>query len=245
MVGLLTFILGGLGIPVSILIHFLSALVGLMNQYVALIASFETYIIKGIPFNLVLLLLSIVATISIILWFRKPRFIHLAIALLTIMFFQLALFGSWEFHRSKNEFLILQYPKQTLLAMKKDNLIKLWSNEKEVADNYVIKNYLQANFGKIDTVSSIQNVMKIDQTKLLIIDEKSVFTIPIRPDIVLLTQSPKINLERLITELQPKIIVADGSNFKTLIEQWQKTCAKKNIPFHSTSEKGYYKIELP
>ena len=145
----------------------------------------------------------------------------------------------------KNEFLILQYPKQTLLAMKKDNLIKLWSNEKEVADNYVIKNYLQANFGKIDTVSSIQNVMKIDQTKLLIIDEKSVFTIPIRPDIVLLTQSPKINLERLITELQPKIIVADGSNFKTLIEQWQKTCAKKNIPFHSTSEKGYYKIELP
>ena len=87
--------------------------------------------------------------------------------------------------------------------------------------------------------------MKIDQTKLLIIDEKSVFTIPIRPDIVLLTQSPKINLERLITELQPKIIVADGSNFKTLIEQWQKTCAKKNIPFHSTSEKGYYKIELP
>lgn len=243
--GLLTFILGALGMSISILIHFLSTSVGWMNQYVATIASFEDYIIKGIPFNSALLLSSIIAIICFVLWFKKPKFIHLAIALITLLLFQLMLFGSWEYHRSKNEFLILQYPKQTLLAMKKDNSITLWSNEKEVADNYVIKNYLQANFGKIDSISSIQNVMKINETKLLIIDEKSVFAIPMKPDVILLTQSPKINLERLITDLQPKIIVADGSNFKNLVEHWQKTCVKKNIPFHSTSEKGYFKIELP
>jgi len=243
--GLLTFILGSLGIPVSLLIHFLSTLVGLMNHYVAKIASFEDYIIKGIPFNSSLLLMSIITTISIVLWFKKPKFVHLTIALLTLLLFQLTLIFSWEFHRSANEFLILQYPKQTVLAMKIDNHISLWSNEKEVVENYVIKNYLQANFGEIDTISPVQNVMKINQTKLLIIDDKAIFSLPIKPDVVLLTQSPKLNLERLLTELQPKLIIADGSNFKTLVERWQKTCAEKNIPFHSTYEKGFYKIDLP
>jgi len=243
--GLLTFILGSLGIPVSLLIHFLSTLVGLMNHYVAKIASFEDYIIKGIPFNSSLLLMSIITTISIVLWFKKPKFVHLTIALLTLLLFQLTLIFSWEFHRSTNEFLILQYPKQTVLAMKIDNHISLWSNEKEVVENYVIKNYLQGNFGEIDTISPVQNVMKINQTKLLIIDDKAIFSLPIKPDVVLLTQSPKLNLERLLTELQPKLIIADGSNFKTLVERWQKTCAKKNIPFHSTYEKGFYKIDLP
>lgn len=243
--GLLTFILGILGIPVSLLVQFLSGLVGVMNQYVAKIASFEAYIIKGIPFNFSLLVMSIIITISVVLWIKKPKFISLTIALVALLFFQLTLLFSWEFHRSKNEFIIFQYPKQTLLALKKDNQISLWCNEKVVADNYVIKNYLQANFGKIDRISSLQNVMEINQTKLLIIDDKSIYTLPIKPDLVLLTQSPKINLERLLVELQPKLIVADGSNYKNLIERWRKTCVKKNIPFHSTSEKGYYKIKLP
>jgi competence protein ComEC len=243
--GLLTFILGSLGIPVSLLIHFLSTLVGLMNHYVAKIASFEDYIIKGIPFNSSLLLMSIITTISIVLWFKKPKFVHLTIALLTLLLFQLTVIFSWEFHRSANEFLILQYPKKTVLVMKIDNRISLWSNENEVVENYVIKNYLQGNFGEIDTISPVQNVMKINQTKLLIVDYKAIFSLPIKPDVVLLTQSPKLNLERLLTELQPKLIIADGSNFKTLVERWQKTCAEKNIPFHSTYEKGFYKIDLP
>jgi competence protein ComEC len=243
--GLLTFILGSLGIPVSLLIHFLSTLVGLMNHYVAKIASFEDYIIKGIPFNSSLLLMSIITTISIVLWFKKPKFVHLTIALLTLLLFQLTVIFSWEFHRSANEFLILQYPKKTVLVMKIDNRISLWSNENEVVENYVIKNYLQGNFGEIDTISPVQNVMKINQTKLLIVDDKAIFSLPIKPDVVLLTQSPKLNLERLLTELQPKLIIADGSNFKTLVERWQKTCAEKNIPFHSTYEKGFYKIDLP
>jgi competence protein ComEC len=244
-VGLLSFIIGSLGIPISMLIQLLSSLVGMMNQYVAKIASYEEYIIKGIPFNSSLLFTSIITIIGLTLWLKKPKFIHASIAMIALLFFQLTIIFSLEFHRSKNEFLILQYPKQTLLAMKKDNRISLWSNEKEVADNYVIKNYLQANFGEIDTISSIQNVIQINKTKLLIIDEKCVFSIPIKPDVILLTQSPKINLERLITELQPKLIIADGSNFKNLIEHWQKTCVQKNILFHSTSEKGYYKFELP
>jgi competence protein ComEC len=60
------------------------------------------------------------------------------------------------------------------------------------------------------------------------------------PDIIVLTQSPKINLERLIQISQPKEIVADASNYKTLQKLWKASCEKEKIPFHSTSEKGFY-----
>lgn len=82
---------------------------------------------------------------------------------------------------------------------------------------------------------------------MLVIDEKGIYQLPenTKVDIVLLTQSPKVNLERLIKELNPKLIIADGSNYKNITSSWEQTCLKQKIPFHSTSEKGYYKFKLP
>ncbi|MCB0443424.1 MAG: ComEC family competence protein, partial [Flavobacterium sp.] len=141
-------------------------------------------------------------------------------------------------------FIIFQYPKSTILASKENNSIVLHSNDSLVNSNYVIKNYIQNNFGRIDSVSRLQNVYWVNKTKILVIDEKGIYKLPQKPEIVLLTQSPKINLERLIVELNPQVIIADGSNYKSLITAWKMTCLQKNIPFHSTSEKGYYRIHL-
>jgi competence protein ComEC len=64
----------------------------------------------------------------------------------------------------------------------------------------------------------------------------------INPDILVLTQSPKINLDRFLQTIKPKMIVADASNYKTNIAYWKATCIKKKIPFHATGEKGFYKL---
>ena len=64
----------------------------------------------------------------------------------------------------------------------------------------------------------------------------------IKPDILLLTQSPKINLDRLFQYVQPKMVVADASNYKKVQKYWKATCNKQKIPFHATSEKGFYTL---
>ena len=64
----------------------------------------------------------------------------------------------------------------------------------------------------------------------------------IQPDVLLLTQSTKVNLDRVLQSIKPKIIVADGSNYKTIQKRWKATCTQQKIPFHSTREKGFYKI---
>ena len=63
-----------------------------------------------------------------------------------------------------------------------------------------------------------------------------------KPDVIILTQGTRVNLERLIQVNTPKIIIADNSNSKYKVERWKATCLKEKIPFHSTYEKGLYRI---
>ncbi|PTT13210.1 competence protein ComEC, partial [Flavobacterium sp. HMWF030] len=75
-----------------------------------------------------------------------------------------------------------------------------------------------------------------------IIDSSGIYKNKIQPEILLLTQSPKINLDRLLQNMHPKIIITDASNSNSIVRNWKTTCLKKNIPFHATSEKGFYKL---
>jgi competence protein ComEC len=83
--------------------------------------------------------------------------------------------------------------------------------------------------------------MNIHSKKLLIIDNSGIYkNISYKADFVLLTQSPKINLQRLIEEFNPKMIIADGSNYKSYTLLWEKTSKKNNTKFHSTGEDGAF-----
>ena len=84
--------------------------------------------------------------------------------------------------------------------------------------------------------------MYFNQNKILVIDSLGVFPKSQRPDIIILSQSPKINLERTIQDAKPKMVIADASNYRTDVERWKTTCVKEKIPFHSTVEKGFYSL---
>ena len=78
--------------------------------------------------------------------------------------------------------------------------------------------------------------------KIEIIDSTGIYSNKNSPDVLLLTGSPKVNLARLTQQINPKIIVADGSNYKSYVAHWKATCLKEKIPFHATGEKGFYRL---
>ena len=79
---------------------------------------------------------------------------------------------------------------------------------------------------------------------ILIINEDGFYNFnSIKPTIILLVNSPKINLERMIDIVQPKIIIADASNYKGYVINWERTCRKKKTPFHYTQQKGAFILE--
>lgn len=133
-----------------------------------------------------------------------------------------------------------------MIAERKGETITLYANDsivKIASKNSALASYSMGNFSNLTSKKSLQNLLYFNGNKILIIDSVGVYPIDIHPDIVLFTQSPKINVERFLQTIKPKLVVADASNYRTIQKLWKATCMKEKIPFHATTEKGFYRIE--
>ncbi|MBC2837797.1 ComEC/Rec2 family competence protein [Robiginitalea sp. SC105] len=64
------------------------------------------------------------------------------------------------------------------------------------------------------------------------------------PAYLLLTGSPKIHLGRVLDELRPGVVIADGSNYSSFIRRWETSCRERGIPFHDTAVQGAYRSPM-
>jgi competence protein ComEC len=101
--------------------------------------------------------------------------------------------------------------------------------------------YTRGKFVKNYRIEPVKNVYAFKK-KILCIDSLGVYNPKQKPEVVVLTQSPKINLKRLISDIKPQQIIADGSNYKSFVKLWKATCEQEKIPFHATAEKGFYRL---
>ena len=90
----------------------------------------------------------------------------------------------------------------------------------------------------------MQNSYYVGEKRLFVMDSLGILPLEGHLDYLLLTQSPEINLERVLDSIQPIKVFADGSNYPSMINAWKATCIQKEIPFHYTGEKGYNVFSL-
>jgi competence protein ComEC len=244
--GLLVMIIAFFGPVWNILSKSLEYLVFGMNWIIGKIASFEQFIIQDIPLNRWMLFTLYFMIITIVVWFKKPNFQKFAFALCSVFIFQISYFATHYSSQNSQEWIVFHSRKNTYITERYGEKVTLFANDsllKNSDKNQTLKSYLIANFSKIDKKVKIRNVMFFKNQKVLILDSLGVLPKNIKPDIVLITQSPKINLDRLVKAYNPKMIIADGSNFKSYIKRWKTSCVKNKTPFQATVEKGFYKIE--
>ena len=218
----------------------------ILNRIINSIASLEQFIFRDISFNWQLMLSLYLLIIAMIIWFKKPSFNRLALAIITIIIFQIACIQThWNVHNQR-ELVIFNLMKNTLIAERNGPSVTSYSNNRFVktsSQNKTFSTYLIANFSHLASTKRLSNLIYYNDNKILILDSLGVYPQDIHPDVLVLTQSPKINFERLLQTLKPKIVVADASNYKTIQKLWKATCIKEKIPFHATGEKGFYKLE--
>jgi competence protein ComEC len=184
--------------------------------------------------------------IAVVVWFKKPNFTKLIFALIAIFLFQISYFTTHYTNQNQQEWIVFHSKKNTFITERTGEKVTLFANDsilKNADKNGTLKSYLIANFSAITKKEKLGNLLFFDKTTILIVDSSGIYPKKINPNIVVITQSPKINLDRLLTFYHPKVIIADGSNFKSYVQRWKTSCAKMNIPFHATAEKGFYKIE--
>ena len=148
-------------------------------------------------------------------------------------------------HQQTNELLVFNSKRNTLISEKKNSRLTIYSDIstlKDLKNNKTIKPYLVANFSEIKNSNELPNVLYFGNKKILIVDSLGIVP-DCHADILVLTHSPKINLERIFKTWKPKEVVADASNYKTYATAWKATCEKEKIPFHNTVEKGFYRLQ--
>lgn len=216
-----------------------------LNKIINSIASFEQFIIQDIPFNWQMLVSVYFLIFATVIWFKKPNFNRLAIALTAIVCCQFAYFGTHWTIQNQRELVIFNSKKSSMIAERNGDNVTLIANQSLLilaSKNKTLSTYLMGNFSHLKSKKQLNNFLFFKGKKILILDSMSVYPKNTKPDILLLTQSPKINLNRFLATTKPRLVVADASNFKTDIKLWEQTCVKAKIPFHAIGEKGFYRL---
>ncbi len=247
-VGILVIILAYFQVLPEFLSSFYSEIIQYMNAFVSWIASHEQFVLTNIPMRFLQMIGCYIVLIAFAQYFHLPKRKHVKIALCSVLVCQ----GCWFFDRfqhfpTESSFAILHQSKATILAKKRGTHLQLFHDldSSAAAKNYTIKNQQQQDFITEITQNPLQNVYALDDTVLLRIDSLGIYKVPaLQPKYVLLSNSPKVNLNRLMDTLHPQCIIADGSNYRSYVARWKVAAQKRKIPFHYTGEKGFFTISF-
>ena len=243
-IGIVTFSMAAFTVVPIYFIKPLEWLIIALNAIINCIASLEQFIMKNIALNLFLMLILYLVIIATGLFLDKPTFKKAVVALSIVLLLQLSLIhNKWQ-TASQKEWIVFNSSRNTIITERIGNNITTYGNDSILRrKSQLLNTYAVANFSTITASLPATNSFFFNGKKILLIDSSAVLPKNCKPDIIVLTESPKINLERIVALMKPEIIVADASNYKSYQEQWNATCLKMKIPFRATAEKGFYSIK--
>ncbi len=203
------------------------------------IAGLPHSLIRNIRFSSLLLFVSFLGIITLYYFLSRPKVYRHWIWLGTwiLLFEGVILSQKYQRLHQQNFYIFHQY-KTPVVAISNAGNLEIFQNSR------LIDKYLQKNFNlhfKQIKYDSLPFYQTLGNYKILHIDSLGIYRFRnFKPDIVVLHHSPKINMDRLILELQPKIIVADASNYPSYIKRWQKSADKYHVKFYDVNKDGAF-----
>ncbi len=218
-----------------------NSLIKMLNTFISWVAHQDSFVFQDIHFSIEKAIASYVLIISLILLWKKRNVIRLRFSLIGFaLFFSVFIWDDYK--NSENSLTLFHKSRHTLIVYQHANGMNLFRSDSTFSyqNKYPIKSYRVAKDIDFYTNEKLPQIVKYKHKTILILDSLGIYPKSSEIDIVLLYFSPKLNLERMIDSLQPKLIIADGNNYTSYVNRWKKTCFNKNIPFYNTKEKGAY-----
>lgn len=225
---------------------FYSDVISVLNQVVALIASQEKFLFTEISFSGLKMICAYLVTVVGFQVFLKRDGKRLLIFLGSILIFQGVFWYEKYSTEIKNEFVVFHQSRNSMIGQRIGKYLEVYHDldslprtSQNILNNYKIGEHIQYN-----THQKIPTLFFIGTQPILIINKKGIYDLnELQHPIIILQQSPKINIERLIQTLKPRQIIADGSNYKSMTELWEFSCEKNEVSFWSTYKKGAFRIQ--
>ena len=216
-----------------------NSIITFINSYIHWVATKEEFIFRELYINPATLIYCYLLIGFLVYTYYNLKFIIKwlvpVIALGMLVFFIEFSIGKFK----KELWLIHNYTNTIILeiASNKINTYSIKPIDKKNLDYLVspIKGKLHSKFIQKNT---LKNSYVYDDLHISIIETEMILHPEKENQLIILTHSPKINLERIILNHHPKMVIASVHNYKNMVQKWKNTCAKYEVPFYSVSENG-------
>ena len=240
--GIVTLTLIGVYEPPEVLVCILAWCIQSMNRFVEWVASKEAFLFDQISFDITALILSYLILFLLGIFYDRKTFKNLIALGIAILSFQVIVLHIPTL-TSKNSFVIFHKSRHSVFGLQSKQHLEIHHDLDSITSERMLDDYKIGTAMTTQSADTLQTLYKINNKFLLVVDSLGIYNFKsVHPQWVLLRQSPKINLNRLIDSLDPELIIWDGSNYRSYQERWKLTCQAKKIPFHQTSEKGAFLV---
>jgi competence protein ComEC len=243
--GIIVILLSILNILPNFMAEIYNFIIHFMNKIVAFIANQHQFLIQNISITFWMMIAVYIFILVFFKFFEKQNFKRMVLVLSSVILIQsVFIFQKYKL-QTTNELIVFNKTKVSIIGIRRGEDFKIYTSNNKIDKYYEpIKSYLIGN-GIDNVVISNQKrkLLAFNKINFFSIDSLGLYPVKLKmPVAIILQKSPKINLDRLLKRMHPALIIADGSNFKSYIESWKKTCVKNKTPFYSTMQKGAYKI---
>ncbi|MGB5943836.1 MAG: ComEC/Rec2 family competence protein [Leeuwenhoekiella sp.] len=243
--GICIILLAMLGILPDFLAQGYEHLIFGLNAFIKWIASAEDFVLRNLfisPWELIALFALVLAFGLLLREYSYHRLMN--------FFLSLTLFPVANVYKQVNSaeehlYIFNQY-RETRFALQQGKQMTFFSSYERQQNNIdgIGQNVLQASVVDEIYFKPLPNIFRFKRKNILVIDKDGIFDIPdLTANYILLSNSPKINFDRLLQTHPNAFIIADASNYKTYTDRWRKSCAQKKVPFYSTYELGFFEIQ--
>ena len=225
-----------------LLVDIYGGIISILNRLVAFIARQEAFLFSDISFSFIKMFFSYLVIIACFQFFLKRNAKRCLFFLSSVVVFQSVFFYEKYHIEKNNEFIVFHKSRNSIVGIRTGSFLEVYNDmDSLVTKQNLLKNYKVGENIQYQNYQKLPNILQLNKKIVLFIDTAGVYNLKdLQQPILVLRQSPKINIERLINRLQPTIIIADGSNYKSYVRRWKATCLKLQIPFWSTDELGAY-----
>ncbi len=222
----------------SFLIDLYGGLIHKMNSLVGWIAQQESFVFKEVNFDLVHLLLTYILLITFALMLDKFRYRAILVFGCCVLGIQLwnsyLLFSTKQTHRLT----IMHSIGETILFHQDGDQLIIHSRDTQNSDRMAFDFKMGENLRSTEH-KTLRNTYLINNKRLLILTKDlQHLNTDLNSEMLLLSNSPKINLDRYLANHQPELVIADGSNYRSFVRRWKESCYRRKISFYDTSEQG-------
>ena len=237
--GVLVIVLALAGILPSIFGKAYEKMISGLNKVVELVAQQEQFIFKDIPFTITEVFAWYLLIFLVYLLLKSPNYQKLLLTLLTVVLLQ-GFYLYEKINRTEN-FIVFHGNRKSFIAKAEENKLRFYTSKVPGEQPAFLQNYMVGERIQEIEINPRQNIYFQKEHFLILLDSTGIYPEQVPQNtFLILSQTPKVNLERVLKQLKPIGVIADGSNYKSAVERWQKTTEALNIPFHHTGTDGAF-----